>query len=171
VRADVQHLVGEERQKRRAVHREQREDGDDDQEQADDRLAPSVGRAARQARAQRLFLVVVLHRGEVAHQQQRRDGRQIAHGVQEEADGHADDGDQHTCDRRSDHGRGVEDRGVEGDGVQQVLLADKLDLERLPTRDVEGIDRPGDKRRDDDLPVLRMAGGREHEQGEGRDDE
>src|SRR5439155_1134329 len=71
---------------------------------------------------------------EVSHQQQGGDRGQVAHRVEQEADRHANDGDEHARNGWSDDCRSVEDRRVERDRVQEVVLADHVDLERLPQR-------------------------------------
>ena len=154
VRADAQDLVGEQWHQGRAVHREH---GNDDQQRSDHGFASRVGRSLCDPPEHGLLLAPWSRWWEVSHQQQGGDRGQVAHGVEQEADRHADDGDEHARNGWSDDCRSVEDRRVERDRVQEVVLADHVDLERLPRRNVECVDGACRHRGKDNHPVLRVA--------------
>ena len=171
VRADVEDLVGEKRHERRAVHGEERERRDQDQQHPDDRLGACVGGTLREPLAKRLLDLALDGGRQVAHQEQCSDRGQVAHRVAKETDWDADERDQYAGDRRPDHRGGVEHRGVQGDRIEQVCLADHLDLERLARRDVEGVDGSGADRGHDHHPVLGVSRRGQREEYEWRNHE
>jgi len=115
--------------------------------------------------------VTVRCSGQVSHRKQGADCGEIAQRVDQEADWHSYDRDEHAGNRRADHRRGVENRRVQRDGVHQVLLAHHLDLECLPSGHVESVDHAGRKSRDHHHPVPGVACGAQRKQSEGRHDE
>ena len=61
------------------------------------------------------------------HHEQPGDDGEIAHAVQKETPAFADDRDEMPGDRRTDDARAVDHRGIERDGVHQVLAPDHLE--------------------------------------------
>jgi len=164
----VQHLVGEQRNEGQPIHREQREDGDRDQQHPHDRMPACVRGALGDPLEPFLLVALLQDRGQISHRQQRAHGRQVAHRIGEEADRHACRGDDQARDRRPDDGRSVEHGRVESDRVHEVLPPNHLDEEGLARREVEKVDGAGSGRRDEDHPVLGVAACRQREQRERR---
>jgi len=108
--AGMQHLGSEKRNQREAVHREQREHGQRDEKHPDHGLVPGVRRALGQPGEHRLLVVGVRDVGQASHQEQGGHRAEVAERVGEEAQRDADQGDQHTRDRRSDDSGAIEDR-------------------------------------------------------------
>jgi hypothetical protein len=85
------------------------------------------------------------------HREQRGNNSQVADGIDEEAPGLAGQGDEDARDRRPNEAGGVDERGIQSDGVGKVLsLSDHLDEERLPCRHVESIQDALNQAEDDD---------------------
>ena len=103
------------------------------------------------------------------HQQQSRNHREIADPVGEEAPALADRIDQHARHGRPDHAGAVEHRGVQGDGVDQILPADHVHDKRLPRRDVEGVDDSQKSGEYEDVPHLDVARECQGRQDEGQE--
>ena len=97
--------------------------------------------------------------------------RQKAGGVQEEAVGHAHRADDHAPHRRSHHPGGVEQGGVEGDGVGQVRLAHQVHDEGLAHRDVKGHGRARQKDQGAEHPDLDHFDFHQHPQDQGQEHE
>ena len=74
------------------------------------------------------------------HEHQADDHGDVADAVDKEAPAFADRRHRDARYRGSDHARGVEHRRVEGNGVDQVFLADHIHDERLARGNVEGVD-------------------------------
>ena len=125
-----------------------------------------IGSALREPRQQGLLVPLLRHVRQFSHQKQGCHGSQIADRVGEKANGHTDQGDEHARKRRPHHGGAVEDRRVECDRIHQVLLADHLDDERLPSGNVEEVDGAGGEGGDDHHPVLGVAARAEGEKRE-----
>ena len=79
--------------------------------------------------------------GGEAHQQKRGDDGEVGDAVDQEAGAFAGARDDEAGNGGADKASGVDQRGVEGDGVAQVLLgaADHLDQEALAAGHVEGV--------------------------------
>ena len=101
------------------------------------------------------------------HQQQAADDGEEAGGVQIEAAGHADGGDQHAADGGTDDAGGVEVGRVEGDGVRQVVAPDEFDDEGLAGGVVEGVGDAEDGGQDVDVQELDAPAGDEDGEDEG----
>ncbi len=88
-----------------------------------------------------------------AHQQQRSDHREVADAVDEEAPAFADGRDDEAGDGGADEPRAVGHRGVDGDGVAEVVaVVDHLDEEGLAAGHVERVDQALQGGEGDDLP-------------------
>lgn len=75
------------------------------------------------------------------HSQEGDDDGDEADGVDEKTYTLAGKGDEEACDGRADEAGAVEDEGVEGDCVRQVIvIIDKLADECLPGGHVEAVD-------------------------------
>jgi hypothetical protein len=100
------------------------------------------------------------------HRQQPRQDRQVADAVEEEAPSLTHRRHEHPRDRRPNDPGAVDQRRVQRDRVHQVGLADHIDQERLPRRDIERVDDPHQCRQGEDLPHLDLAGERQRGQHE-----
>ena len=79
--------------------------------------------------------------GRNAHHQQRRNHRDVADTIHEEAPALIGCGDEHSRQRRTDQARQVHHGGIDGDGVGEIgAFFDHPNHERLPARHVESID-------------------------------
>ena len=88
-----------------------------------------------------------------SHDEQRRDHREIADAVDEEAPALADRGDHQTGDRRTDQARAVVHRRVDRDGVAEIIaIVHHLHEKRLPAGHVERVDQPLQRAERDDFP-------------------
>ena len=112
------------------------------------------------------------------HGQQGQDDGKETDPVQKKADPLARECDHDPCDGRSDEPRPVEKKGVQRNGVSQILFpVEHLDDERLPNGYVHRINEPEEQTQGDDVPDLYDSGEREegqekslnHGQGLGRD--
>ena len=90
-----------------------------------------------------------------------------ADAVDQEAGAFADVGEQDSGDGGPDHARGIEDGGVERDGVDQVFLRGHLNDERLAAGHVEGVDDAERSGQREHVPDLNAAGEGEGGEGEG----
>jgi hypothetical protein len=78
MRADVQHLVCEQRHQGGPVHGEERENRDRDEQHSDDRLASRVRQALGEPNQEGLLLLPRDLPGQVSHRQQGRDRCDVA---------------------------------------------------------------------------------------------
>ncbi len=165
-RAAVQHLGGEHRHQHgvRIAH------------QADQRKEQKNGAdRAKCAHVVPPFAHLLEHAGPVgaaikrldAHQQQGCDHGEVADAVDQETPALADRADHQAGDGRPDQPRTVGHRGIDRDGVTEVVaIVDHLDQEGLPPRHVERIDHPLQRGERDDFPQRDDMCQRERRQGE-----
>ena len=74
------------------------------------------------------------------HHEQRRDYGQVADSIDEETPSFTDRCDHNTRDSRADQSRAIHHRGVDGDGITEVVAVfDHLHQEGLARRHVEGV--------------------------------
>ncbi len=78
----------------------------------------------------------------------------VADAVEEEAERGSEDADQDAGNRRTDDPGAVEDRGVERNGVGDVLAADHLDDERLAGGHVDRVDEAEQECQHEYMPDL-----------------
>ena len=98
--------------------------------------------------------------------QERADGGQVAHPVENEGGRQVDERDEQSGDRRTDDARPVEGRRIEGHRIGDVGTADHLDDERLAGGHLERVGDAQGGGQDDDHPDLHEPGldeGRESE--------
>ena len=100
------------------------------------------------------------------HHQQRDDHRQKTERIQEEAPAFTDEYDGKACDGWPDDARAIEDRGIQRDGVGQILLADHMNKKGLSNGNVEGVHDADQKGDEDQLPGGNDMGQREDRQNE-----
>ena len=151
-RAAVQHLAGEDRQQHgvgvahQADQREEQQDGADRPKRTD--VVPAFAHLFQHAAR----VAADLHRLD-AHQQQGCDHRKVADAIDQEAPAFARGADHQAGDRRADQPRAVCHRGVDGDGVTEVVaILDHLDEEGLAPGHVERIDQALQRAEGDDFP-------------------
>jgi hypothetical protein len=157
VRAAVQDLRGEDRHEHHEGHSheaEQREEGEDG---ADGTEVDDVGPALLQLFEHGGGGAFEGRWGEAHHEQGEHDG-DVAEAVDGEAVAFAHGCDDDACDGGADEAGHIDDGGVEGDGVGEVLFVrlacvggDHLDEEGLAAGHVEGVDETLEGTEGDDL--------------------
>ena len=161
-RADVQHVLREDRQERGRRRKERREEIQQhrraDERRAEHEAQPLERRgdgevAARAVPPSRRLAARRRH----PHHQQRRDHDQKRRGVDGVDPGDAARRDDDAAERRTGDRRHLHHDRVEGDGVRQVLARNEVGHERLPRREVEGAGGGTARRQHVDRPDRRQA--------------
>ena len=104
--------------------------------------------------------------GRQPHRSQAENHGEKAETVDQETGAFADHRQQQSGNGRPHHARGVEYRRIEGDGVDQIVLAGHLDHQRLPAGHIEGIDHAEQAGEREHVPDLHATGEGEGRQGE-----
>ncbi len=113
-------------------------------------------------------LANILHMFRLYQQQADDDGPETD-GIGIKTDGEAPDAHDDAGQGRADNPCQVEDRGVQRDGVHQVLLADKFNDKGLTRRHVQGIDHAYEGSQHQDVPISDDTGGIQDCKGQGDD--
>ena len=139
------------------------DDGDDQEHEAHLRRREHPGEALADAAHHRRGLAAALKRHELflPHQQEPGQDGEERDRVDREADPDAERGDQDAGDRGADDARRVEEAGVQGNRVRQLVAAHHLEGERMAAGRVEDESRSGEDREQVDEPQRLRAG--EHE--------
>ena len=142
VRSAVEDAGRKDGQKRDERHAHQRADGKQEQDGANGLKSADILEALAQLLQHGIAALRAGLRGGEAHQQQRGDDGEVGDAVDQEAGAFAGTCDDEAGNSGADEAGGVDQRGVEGDGVAQVVFgaADHLDHEALAAGHVEGVD-------------------------------
>ncbi len=101
------------------------------------------------------------------HQQKGSDDGEVTEAVKEEAPAFAESGDHEAGDGGADETSAVGHRGVDGDGIREVVaVVDHLDEEGLAGGHVEGVDEALERGEGDDLPKINDVSESERGHGE-----
>ena len=95
------------------------------------------------------------------HHCQADDHGDVAYGVGGKAPAFAHLCHQNSGDRRADDARSIEHRGIQRDGVHQVLFADHVDEERLTSGNIESVHHSEQSCEHEDVPNLHAPAQRE----------